>query len=370
MQLTEDRSTARTGLAARQPAHSAAAVDLFDTYQAWRSEPIAAFEAWVRRRDLSDRSRGIYINMWQRLVRWMEQRHPDIGSWSLTSLNAFLEGETLPNHHRTRYRLLIERVFNRLGELGHTAPNPAHALLKQTGSAPIADRATQFLSRADRSQLIAHCERCTDALLAQSGADAQRWVQWRDLALVALTLGAGLKVYDLQRISVSCIDVEEAVVRVRPKADFRAPLLPFAVAILREWLQVHNAQGFDPAILFPAARRKGAFSPRQPGKLRMHESSMFRRIRLVLSAAGIEAQVAPERTGHSAQANNPRIGRSTRICGQTLRNAYASTLFDAGLDDGEVMLRLGLQRHSSAQRLRASWSDFLASPADASRRAA
>lgn len=368
MQLTENRSTPGNRPPSLGPT-AAAAVDLFDSYQAWRTEPITAFQAWVRRRDLSDRSRGIYINMWQRLVRWMEQRHPDIGSWSLTSLNAFLEGETLPNHHRTRYRLLIQRVFNHLGELGHTAPNPAQSLLIQTGAAPIADRATQFLTRADRAQLIAYCEQCTATLLAQSGADSQRWVEWRDLALVALTLGAGLKVYDLQRISVSCIDVEEAVVRVRPKADFRAPLLPFAVAILREWLRVHHALGFEPAILFPAARRKGAFSPRQPGKLRMHESSMFRRIRLVLLAAGIEAHAASDGAGHPAQTNNPRVGRSTRICGQTLRNTYASTLFDAGLDDGEVMLRLGLQRHSSAQRLRTSWSDFLACPAH-TRRAA
>jgi hypothetical protein len=351
MQLTENREPADASVAPGARAAPSPSTDLFDTYAAWRREPVAAFEAWIRRRGLSASSCAVYLDMWRHLERSMSAHHAEIGQWSVERLAHFIERETLPNRYRARFLFLIERVFHHLGELGHNAPNPAFALRHVRAESP--EGPTRFLSRRDRTALISYCKRRTAALINQRGIGQATWVEWRDLALVALALGAGLKTYDLQVASVSCIDAAEGMVRPRPRAAFRAPLEAFAVPIVARWLIVHREQGFDAAILFPAVRSKGAFSPRDAGTLHLHKASMFRRIRAVMLAAGVE--LAPADAEPPNPGTNGRLGRSMGVSGQTLRNTYASLLFDAGLDDDEVMLRMGFRRHTSVERLRAAW---------------
>jgi hypothetical protein len=124
---------------------------------------------------------------------------------------------------------------------------------------------------------------------------------------------------------------------------------------------VRSAQEIAADSVFPAGR----------GGRTMHKATVLRAIDSLVEAAGLlppsaPAAVAPSGSAAERPARPNRTvpsPRSARISPQTLRNAYAATLFEAGESDDEVAERLGFAQSLSSKRLRAAWHDWLGAQA-------
>jgi site-specific recombinase XerC len=99
---------------------------------------------------------------------------------------------------------------------------------------------------------------------------------------------------------------------------------PFAVLAIQRWLALRNPSATS-ELVFLASRQGGG----------MHPTSVFRRIKLVMLAAGLE--------------------ESDRTCCQTLRNSYAATLFDRDTPLAAVADLMGFEDPVTALRLRVAY---------------
>jgi integrase len=164
------------------------------------------------------------------------------------------------------------------------------------------------------------------------------WTDFRDLALVSLLLGAGLKVSHVERLTINCIDMhEERIDLSLPLYTHRARIMAFAMAPLRAWLLIqakrHGGEVSGTHPVFEGDRSVGF--GRTAKSLFMHASSIHRRTQRCLEAAGV--------TGD-------------RACAQTLRNTYAGLLIDAGASDEELVDFMGLKASITSTRLRQAYA--------------
>lgn len=94
-------------------------------------------------------------------------------------------------------------------------------------------------------------------------------MEFRDLALVGVMIGGGLKVSHIGALTLSCIDLtEERIDLSKPGFPHRARLLPFAVAALKAWLDVQrdlHAGKLSPTQKIFEADRKSGFGREQDG---------------------------------------------------------------------------------------------------------
>lgn len=171
-------------------------------------------------------------------------------------------------------------------------------------------------------------------------------MEFRDLALIGVMIGGGLKVSHIGALTLSCIDLtEERIDLSKPGFAHRARLLPFAVAALKAWLDVQrdlHAGKLSPTQKIFEADRKSGFG-RTSKTVTLSASSIHRRTNALLKLAGI--------TGDRASA-------------QTLRNTYAGLLIEGGATDEHLVDYLGLQASVTAQRLRTAYQKALAGQSD------
>ena len=333
---------------------------LLDTLAVWLNTPVQAYEHWIRQQGLRGSSQRIYLAMFARFCQWLDEQSVPLDRCSSAHLAAFLAAENpnLPERRRhpqtgrqrQQYVRLLERVFAHLGTLGWVGSNPGRqAGVEGVGAG--SDQPTRFLSAAEREAVI-ELVLSRLAALGPAPVDLEDWVGYRDLALIAATLGAGLKPGQLSSLSLNCIDLEQSVIDHSVAAhSHRAVLLPFAREALAAWVamlkrlseesvSITGRAGGTPAqwrrsqLVFVADRSGrgfGRFSLTQ----RMHVSSIFRRIQSFLEDAGV--------TG-------------SRASPQTLRNTYAALLIEGGASTMELVTCLGLSTDMTAQRIRASWA--------------
>ncbi|GJG94470.1 tyrosine-type recombinase/integrase [Cupriavidus pauculus] len=327
---------------ARADGASAAPDALFDAdLAAWYRHPDRAFDGWLSRHGFRTGTAIVYRAMWGKLLRWSgEQGLPPL-TWSAAQIGAFLDAQNLHKRHRYRYARLIERIFHHLATLQQNLHNPASQAVK----AHLADGEndpTAFLLPGERDLLVARIlapQQDDLTKTARGDISPTAWKRARDVALLAVLLGGGLKVAEARALRIDAIDgVEDgatmAIRMVRPDngRTYMVPLFGFAHAPLRRWLAVRQSAESLGELVFPAMANGRS----------MHAASIYRRIEVLLEEAGVLA------------------GRSERASPQTLRNTCGAMHFDAGTTPAAVAQLLGMRDLESGWRLHAAYEAWQA----------
>lgn len=317
--------------------------DLFDAdLAAWYGQPERAFDGWLAHHGFRPGTAVVYRAMWGKLLRWSgEQGLPPL-KWSAAQIGAFLDAQDLHKRHRYRYARLIERIFHHLASLQQNLHNPASQAVK-SHLAEGENDPTAFLLPGERDLLVARilapglpAER--DGKAGKDGISPTAWKRARDVALLAVLLGGGLKVAEVRALRIDSIkrvnDGAMSIRMVRPDNGraYTVPLFGFARAPLRQWLALRAAADTLGDLVFPAMANG------RP----MHAASVYRRVEILLEEAGVLA------------------GRSERASPQTLRNTCGAMHFDAGATPAAVAQLLGMRDLESGWRLHAAYEAWQA----------
>lgn len=305
------------------------------TFAEWRKDADRAFDHWLARRGVSESSAKIYAFMWRKWVRWTRERNLPITDWEAHHIAAFLDESGLHKNHRYRYARLIERVFQHLATLRPGMHNPASVAVRQK-LADGENAPTTFLFESER-QAIEERLASVPALPRTIAVNGAEWRFYRDLALLALFYGAGVKVSQakvLKRAAVSGSARTITVPQKMGKRVFQTPveLLDTARPAMRAWVRLLARADLPGDWLFTSDVAGRA----------MHAASMFRRVTAQLEELGIAD------------------GRASRLSPQTLRNTYAAMRFDRGDSLEEVGGALGFVDEASPYRLHrgyVAWKD-------------
>ena len=321
--------------------------DLFDRLDVWLTSPMHAYSSWISGQgNLEDSTKTVYLAMFGRFCAWLDEKSKRLDTVSPDHILCFLD-EINPNlpesrqhtqasRQRWQYIRQLEFVYSHLGTLGYSGPN----VCSQVGAKPDIDKGkdkpSRFLSPEESRAVMSLIQTRLDELRReQKGVDS--WTEYRDLALIGVMIGAGLKVSHISRVTLNCIDmVEERIDLSLPGYTHRARILAFAVTPIKAWLtiqeQMHGGRLDDTAKVFEADRSMGF--GRTSARVTLSASSIHRRTERLLKLAGI--------TGDRASA-------------QTLRNTYAALLIEGGATDEHLNDFLGLQASVTAKRLREAY---------------
>ena len=358
---TPSHATKRQG--SQESTGAAPRSDIFDTLDLWLTSPEHAYSSWVAGQPLKDSTKQIYIFMFGRFCQWLKSQGKRLDQVEaggegkgVGDIKKFLDSanpnlpesrkdRTNSGRQRQQYVRQLEKVFSHLGSLGLGGiVNPGRmAGYERVGSG--SDKPTRFLIGGEAESVIRLIQTRLDELRREEkGID--EWMEFRDLALVGVMIGGGLKVSHIGALTLSCIDLtEERIDLSKPGFAHRARLLPFAVAALKAWLDVQrdlHAGKRSPTQKIFEADRKSGFG-RTSKTVTLSASSIHRRTNALLKQAGI--------TGDRASA-------------QTLRNTYAGLLIEGGATDEHLVDYLGLQASVTAQRLRAAYQKARAGQSD------
>ena len=322
--------------------------DLFDKLDVWLTSPMLAYSSWISRQDnLEDSTKTVYLAMFGRFCAWLDERSQRLDTVSPDHIIRFLD-EINPNlpesrqhaqasRQRWQYIRQLEFVYSHLGTLGYSGPN----ICSQVGAKPDVDKGrdkpTRFLSPEESRAVMSLIQTRLDELRReQKGVDD--WTEYRDLALISVMIGAGLKVGHISRLTLNCIDmVEERIDLSLPGYTHRARILAFAISPIKAWLaiqkQLHGGGLDGKAKVFEADRSVGF--GRTSASVTLSPSSIHRRTERLLKLAGISGD---------------------RASAQTLRNTYAALLIDGGATDEHLNDFLGLQASVTAKRLREAYA--------------
>jgi integrase/recombinase XerC len=168
------------------------------------------------------------------------------------------------------------------------------------------------------------------ALLASPlpGADGDPWLQARDLAILELVYGAGLRVSEAAALGVASLDLGERLVRVHGKGR-KTRIVPFgrkAVAALQAWLAVRPDRWVELRGLVTDDAQKALFLNWRGTRLTTR--SIARMLDKRCLQAGLQKHASPH----------------------ALRHSFATHLLDAGSDVREVQELLGHARLQTTQR--------------------
>lgn len=322
--------------------------NLFDTIGHWINDPIPSYCLWARSQSFKDSTAIVYQAMFSRFCNWLRSEGKTIDRCESSDIQRFLDqpNTNLPlsrqkaqtSRQRQQYIRLLERIFDHLSEIGLPMINPAKQASLQ-GMGRGRDRPTRFLDHDERHRVIHYLETSLTNLPPYP-SDLDEWIAYRDLALFATLLGAGLKIGNLKHLTLNCINlVEQHIELSQANYTHRARLQSFALPPIRAWLSILSRLPGPPSFasqtVFLADRAKGF--GRQASNRQMHPSSVHRRIQAILADCDISGE---------------------RASAQTLRNTYAAILIDTGASDNELVDFLGLQANITAQRLRGSYSAF------------
>jgi integrase len=164
-----------------------------------------------------------------------------------------------------------------------------------------------------------------------------QWKRARDVALLAVLLGGGLKVAEARALRVEAIEGlggGAMAIRMVRTDNGRAYTVPCSGLSMRRCAAGWRAAAAETLgdLVFPAMTNGRA----------MHAASVYRRIEILLEEAGVLA------------------GRSERASPQTLRNTCGAMHFDAGTPPAAVAQLLGMRDMESGWRLRAAYEAWQA----------
>jgi site-specific recombinase XerD len=315
------------------PLHSPPSTDLFEPQRTdWQKDPLLSFDTWLSQQGFADSSADVYRTQWHHFLHWLTLHKIPFGSVTQGNIEHFLLTLEIKQDQRQRYLRLIERVLGHLYRASYGTENPATAVAQnpdQDWASVAPNEPTSFLGEGEYKHLASTL--CLE--LPPSMSTIGRWRELRDRAIVGLFAGAGLKMAELQGLTVSCIFMADGWILIEsPNSRFshRTQMQPFARHLLVQWLSAREAAATAGHLVFPATR---AGRP-------MHKATVLRATSDQVSRTGISAQ------------------RTERASPQTLRNSFAATLFESGHATELVAEWMGLGQVLSAERLRGAWETW------------
>ena len=275
---------------------------------------------------LKQRSMKVYQFMFSRFLHWLADRPRPVSvrSASPDDVAQFFDEvfETTESEIRWRYLRLIERTYECLFNARVIESNPATQcvlkLIAVRGRKAVLgrDADTEALPVEVRTRIVGELEK-----LRRSEA----WKDHRDAALVAVMLGAGLKLaeaLELERPHILkapdrlTINVTKGVGTGKER---RIRVSEFAVPYIEDWLK----SPIGGKCCFPGS--KAAEHP-------MDASTAYRRVRRILEIA------------QEGNAGTRHMG------GRILRNSFGAGLLAQGVSDDKARQVLGLREESSVKR--------------------
>ncbi|MGI4861854.1 MAG: tyrosine-type recombinase/integrase [Janthinobacterium lividum] len=313
--------------------------DLFNQSSAdWAVDPRKTFDAWLASRNFRGSSADVYRAQFNHFLDWLGERGKTLMSTEPSLIDEFVGTLDVKRQQRARYLRIMERVFDDMFQEAASAGNPARPVARSV-DAPWTDTRsnapTGFLSESERERFWSELARAVDDAIEDTAAARQpmHWRDVRDRALAALILGCGLKLSEAETLKQRCVLSDSARVLVEaadPRYSRHVPVPPLAMRIIERWLAARMLAEVSGDLVFPAGR----------GGKPMHKATVLRAIDELVERAGL-------------------LGvRTARISPQTLRNAYAATLFEAGESDELLAERLGFAQLVSSKRLRTAWLDW------------
>lgn len=378
--------------------------DFDDTLTVWLSSPEDGYAAWIQGEEYSDKTKGVYISMWNKFARWLSERRISLDRCEAHHLEAFLDGLGLETEHRQRYVRLVERAYGHLQLLGLQIHNPGSQAARDKVGAG-ANAPTKFLEHTERAALETQirealalaapgkrgvekkreekkreerpaapeastavaraagdcplgltvnctCLQLPDIDLRRDDVDGwatlharfPNWMQLRDATIAALMLGGGLKVSEVLSLKVDFTITEQGLKIPAAGKNVRehvAFLYPVAREALCTWTTVRKVLPVTGGALFPAAIDRRQ-THRDVKTAAMHPATAFRRIQSLLDGADI---------------------RGARASGQTLRNTYVAMLIEDRADDERIIESLGIfvgeYSKVTVNRLREAYASWL-----------
>lgn len=320
--------------------------DLFDTLHSWLETPALAYASWLERKRLKDSTKTVYLAMFGRFCEWLDQSGKRLDRVGAEDIRLFLDTENpnLPEsrrransgRQRQQYVRQLEHVFAHLGTLGYQGDNAgSKAGHQRVGRG--SDKPTRFLNDWEIRTLIRFIQTRLDELRREEKGE-EAWMEYRDLALVSVMIGGGLKLNQVVQLTLNCMNMSERRIDLSKLGHaHRARILSFAIPPLEAWISIQKqGEGDGNRKLFEADKTLGF--ARLSKSTTIAPSSVHRRTQRLLSQAGIDGE---------------------RSSAQTLRNTYAALLIEGGADDEQLIDYLGLQASVTAQRLRATYANFL-----------
>ncbi len=348
------------------------------TYLDWCAEPEAAFAGWLSAHCFKTSTAEIYLWMWSKFCRWMTEHGLTLDKVTGLDVDRFLKEAESASLHGYHFLRLIERAYLYINGFADAPPNrinPASQAI-QSQAARLSNAPTSFLDeharvkvrqmvetgksdKPDETEAVGkrgatlHAGDDGKALLSAEGrlgthgqrnwssgsatpvrltGAAGEWKRQRDLALAGVFIGGGLRVQEAVSLTISCISDNGTTLHLLSEHNAHSArsvmLEPFASVALKRWLSLRNQKTYGGNVF--AANTKGKA---------MDPSSMFRRIKILLTELGLD----------------DIEGRS---CCQTLRNSYIATLFDRELDPNTIAEMAGMAELATVMRLHREYMAF------------
>jgi site-specific recombinase XerD len=300
--------------------------DIFDRNSVWLTEPLVAFGAFIRSeafvelgryatlrrnagkpvRPLKESSAEIYVHMFSNYLRWLTAHRLQLQEATPGDIMTFLNarhtdkrGRVSELHSliRVRYLRLLERVYAHC----NVTPNPARdaAFNIYRTSATGADKPKAFLNQSGQMTFLE--ELAAAPAFDETNPDAPTWKRRRDRALLAMMLGAGLRVSEVLALRTDQLGGQERDGSIPIKIPDHAAggdghktvLRPFAARHVLPWIEERKKREIPSKLLFPTSLKTGA---------PLNKATVYRHVKATLERAGIEVE---------------------RMGGRTLRNSFA-----------------------------------------------
>jgi site-specific recombinase XerD len=221
------------------------------------------FEHWLARRAvtahaLRESSRRVYAGMWERYVKAIPARYTVLTAEpqhveDYIAARVPATGEMRSPMSQWRILAFLAEVYQLAREAKLCDENPAQALITQGRKRPDGERAPPALQPWDTDRV-----RRKLAEIPETG----NWQDLRDLALLNVVIGSGLKVVEVRLLR--CPEIEWGKDPKHPQAIFRlpghgmrkghdVPASPQAAQSLRTWVNRRATLGFAQDYVFPGA---------------------------------------------------------------------------------------------------------------------
>ncbi|SMP61118.1 tyrosine-type recombinase/integrase [Noviherbaspirillum suwonense] len=283
---------------------------LYDNPDGWRREPLEAFTEFVRseayldhgrrppatdadsnKRPLRDSTRKNLIHMFGKFIKWIAGEQVGLFAVQPDHILRFLDAQLtgrgkgdidMVSTIRARHVRLLERVYQHLEVSPNPASQAAHGMYRnrEQGAAGV-DKDTVALTREQEQAFLL-------ALPGDPGDTSQNWKRRRDRAMLALAIGAGLKVSEIRGLYVENIGSPggdgSIVINVNPAASdgtslpHDTVLRQSYVSYLQPWLKERASLDLPGALLFPAGLRKND---------KIDQATLYRQIKATFERADL-----------------------------------------------------------------------------------